>query len=240
MSGFLYYEPRGEKLPEQYLDHCSSCITDVHSGPDANKSKGKVYGGHWFKTQDQAYRVKYLPKEQTWSEIPNSECWLGYYIDERPEPAHVERPKMLPGHVVGGFTVPQARDFTGGRECTLPRPWKIDKNGEWYRGEVIEEYRDLWRVSQSWWSFIGPESEGETMSAATAIELTVLALRQNYYVGFAELSMMEVLTDEFYSQALDAVCDIPSLNEILKKKRVTELLSIDAGQPEIAPATVLQ
>lgn len=230
MAGFLYFEPRDENLPDEYRKRCGNGITDVHAGP--NDRPGALRGGHSYDRDNIAYRIKYFPKEQTWRQIPGSECWIGYYNDDSPKPDDLAKEKKLPGHVVDGWTIPLARDFTNGRACNLPRSMDLNESGDWIRGEVKREYRELWSIAVKWWDYIGqsPGDDPVSVKLFDACELAMSTLSHNYDVGRLELAVLAVMTDEFVGDILDALVDVPSLNEIVKKNKAIEQSSTPDGQ----------
>lgn len=100
MAGFLYYFPNAvsaptkETLPDQLsgiLDGVSLSTRQVNCGPDRMK-------GYVACVDDGSTRCGFYEDQQTW--VKTGDLWTGYYRDQKPGPADLERTPYLEGYPI--------------------------------------------------------------------------------------------------------------------------------------------
>lgn len=190
----------------------------VTHGPDGGK--GVVVGRS-------TGRLGFYPSEQSWQRIPGlTGVWIGRYKKDAIKPSDLERPKMLPGHAVElgdgqTWTVPTARAYVEQNgellaACALPTRSVLGDDGQWQSGKVLDRYAELWAVAtRTRDALLGQVSDfgfAEMHRAAT------LALAANYFVGAVECAILELFNEETVGRILQALIDMPHVEEWLKKK----------------------
>jgi hypothetical protein len=227
MAGFLYFRagtvpPTPDDIaelglahafPSKSIDRCQ-CIANTPTG-----ASGFVFGD----TVRMAGRsVTMNMDEQKWEKLPGSELHVGYWKDAKPKPADLARAERIAGHAVKlgdgqEWIVPLVRSFdraTLKTVSTLPCYMTVDDNGDWHRGDVLEQYAHLWAVTQPIDESLMAEYVTGDEPPAGEIDIfktVVVLLQTNYVVGPGELSLLRAFTNEgrCYAAAM-ASCDWPA------------------------------
>lgn len=201
-----------------------------------------------------ADRVGFWPDRQTWSKVPGSTAWCGYYTDEPPTPEELLRAEPLPGHRVEladgrPWLVPVARGVAeDGWYHTLPRQSVLDESGQWTRGDVVAKYGRLWETACQWWDALNAATVESAGDAARLVfdfagihDAAVVALSANYRLGRIEAALLGIFDDRCVRRVLDALVDWPTLEEFAKKKieadRQAAGSSSEPGKPADSQAT---
>jgi len=166
-------------------------------------------------------RIGYYPERQKWRAMQgNPDVWVGMELQHVPTPEDIARKRQADGEVIKGrngsqWLIPRARqwdDFDGALlyRLTLPAAIDIDDSGEMVRGEVLAEYRELWRLASAY-------SDGEEVAIA---DLLTAAIGANYRAGITELILLGLVdtSQSFFKSALDVVLDEQRGLELLKKR----------------------
>ncbi len=247
MSSFLYFLPGGgagtgqaefEAAGIGYAWPERPIKRETFKGPGGNAAGVTIAAGF-----DEA-RVGFFPERQTWVQVPGSPAWCGYYNDELPTPDELARAETIAGYFVKladgrNWLVPVARAIgEAGWYHVLPRLSTLDADGNWQAGEVVDRYRPLWKLATDWWDTLAaarieekPDGDGarvtfdfqQTHDAASA------ALATNYRIGKIEASLLGLFDDNVVREILNAVVDLPALEEFAKKKMTPD--QPPAGSP---------
>lgn len=246
MRGFSYFLPnrrgspnpamlRAEGLGYAFPDGCPLHTGEVE-GPDG--TLGAIVA------QD-ASLLRYDAKGQAWTKAsdlrrdPGFESalpWVGMALDEklRPGPEDLRRGKRISeGYAVllgDGklWTIPVVRGVRGGH--SLPCVIVTDAAGV-ARKVVRAEFNLLLALADSLWEHAlisWSEGRGASPSPEDAMRLAVEALRVNYRVHRAELSLLELIDTENVREIADAVLDGPNLGKLLEE--------FDGKKKETSPA----
>ena len=178
-------------------------------------------------------RVRYVPAEQEWIELPapgalRPALYLGRWNNDAISPADLVRTKPLRGHLVEladgqSWLCPIARGQCeeDGRICwyhALPRIMSIDAGGGWAPGPVVPRLRRLWQLAEAWWEARdaaipagskGGESVAIRFDQPEQAAAEVLAA--NYRLGPAEISLLGLFESGTARRILDALVDWPTL-----------------------------
>jgi len=245
MAGFLYYLPTdagGAVGPDLtaieaaglgYAFERRPVARRVHPGPD------NMAG--WVLADDEsvgAAKTLYDADVQHWRKIPGLEAWIGRYRDQPIAPNDLARTNQLGGHLVTladgrEWLVPIARATADdGWYCALPQTSKFDDAGTWIRGDVVERYRPLWKLAVDWDAAVyAAVVEAGLVDAAAADSAplilqfenlhtaAVVALAANYRLSDVEAAELELLTERICCDVLNAVVDLPTRVELIKKKQ---------------------
>jgi hypothetical protein len=180
---------------------------------------------------------------------PPPRVWVGYWNDARPAPAELARPETLRGHAVRlrdgqVYQCPMAIGFVDGDTPTqanvLPGTLTIDAAGQWTTGGIEERYKRLWALATEYWDELQgrePDANNELkfqFAGGPLFDSALVALSANYRLTRAEVALLGLFDDQGYvaTEILNALVDLPTYRQWLKKKAVT----IPAGSPSPAGA----
>ena len=243
MPGLLYYLPGLEGLT---LDHTAevglahafeadcTCRRVMASGPDGGA--GVIAVDHRRQPEP-----GYFADKQTWIKIPGNKtgAWVGRYTDRPVLPEDLARQEQLDGHLVRladgqEWLVPVARGCGETRDGqpvlyqAVPTRIALDAEGNWIDGEVIDRFRPLWSIATEWWDrfmAIGksaaeeaPEPE-EKFDFVRRADAAVEVLAINYRLARAEVALLGLFDGETARSVLDAIVDMPTIQEWIKKNR---------------------
>lgn len=263
MVGLLYYLPqqtrgitladiKAAELGYAFEERFTPC--EVRGGPD--KSGGVIVADD---RGVPGHQIGYYPDQQEWRKIPGIEAWVGCYREAHPTPADLARTRMLNGHLVRlgdnqDWLIPVARGQieTDNQELrwyvALPEVIGIDDAGNWEPGAVLPQYAELWEIANRWWNIQG-EATAEKEADETAESVTVRfdfagvndaalsALATNYRMGKAEVVLLGLFNRRCLYDILNALVDIPTIEEFLKKKEEVDGSPTADGLPDLTPAT---
>lgn len=170
----------------------------------------------------------YHGDRQRWRKIPASPspAWVGVPSEPPTLPEQLARRRLVPGHAVEladgrPWIVPIARrwdDGEGGWYRALPARSRLDENGQWQSGDVLETYRDLWETASAWDESLANAVQKKTADGRVsarfdfpglhAAALKVLAV--NYRLGPAEADLLGLLTENHCIEILHAAIDVPT------------------------------
>ena len=236
MSGFLYYLPgpcngvsiedvRKAGLGYAFDGRGWSCPGVMAHGPDGGQ-------GSMAADPNRVDKVGCYPNEQTSRKIPGLNAYAVLYTDDKPEPNDLARKEQLTGHWVtladgNEWLCPIARgavEEDGAIAWTyrVPQVSVLNDAGDFERGGVAEKYIPLWELATRWFDVrMGAllESDGETVefSFDGLLKSAVEVLACNYVVDAVECDMLGLLTEENAVAILDALIDMPTRMELLKK-----------------------
>ncbi len=180
--------------------------------------------------------VAYLPDQQEWHLMPRQdgkEVYCGWRKDKPPEPEDLQRSEILAGHRVElagrQWIIPQLREWTidnGGiiTMSSLPTNAVYTVDG-WIAGEVIEKYRELYRIGDEvYQTFIAWWNQEEKKLPEDCFEMAVKLLCVNYRITASEISAMQLLqyNVDCVWEILRRAIDEPTAMEMIKKKAALE------------------
>lgn len=194
--------------------------------------------------------LSYEASSQRWIEIPGAKApaWVGIWRDSPPPgPADLARPVQLPGHRVEladgrEWVAPIVRGVAedGGEPiayCPLPREMQLDEEGRLSPGEITKAYQTLWDAAAAFFDTVAGPLEDPAGDAETRIPIdsnaAVELLAANYFLGPAEVVLLGLLrwNGPEAQRILEAAIDLPSWEQLLKKKRPPDTSSIGNGPP---------
>jgi len=241
MAGFLYYLPgqtRGSLTDRNLADMGLAYALErpwtaaqVTTGPDA--AGGLILGPNNHPD------VGYYQDRQQWQALLAGP-WVGWLPADKPGPADLARSEQLSGQLVRlgdgqEWLVPLAR---GQSEqdgalvwfCALERKMELTAAGNWAPADVVERWAQLWRLAETWqaarWGANIDDAPEGADNVSLAVEMTndeaaagaVLALQANYRLGPVEAGILGLLTSRTMVAVLDALIDVATVWEYLKKK----------------------
>jgi len=249
MAGFLYFVPGRDAIaPEDlqvlglgYLvDRARPLVPRplFGNGPDGKQS------GLILALADAVPDLGFYPQRQVWKPIPGSPAGVMVGMERDaplPAPGDLERSRMLSGHWVEladgqEWLAPIARCWLehggdAGWVCALPCRSRLDESGHWASGDPLPRYEAVWDLAARWdganqAAIADREEGGEEVSVSFQFddlhEGAVLALQQNYLLGPAEVDMIGCLTQDDAARVLNALVDLPTRLEWVKKKLAAE------------------
>jgi hypothetical protein len=237
---FLYWIPQANSVTsDQLRDHGLAYAFDgkhtvrgCESGPDGQRGLVVVAGNN------QDGKLGYYQTKQTWRRIPSSECWCGYYTDERPTPEQLARQEQIPGQWLAlddgnRWLVPKARRMVEVDEwmypvCLLPTRLSLDADGMWKPGEVKPRYEKLWQLATQYEqaftdAVVGQEPDENgmvTVAFEEPDELAVSTLQVNYRVSAVELDLLGIYDYLARRQIINILMDQATWDAWLKKKNI--------------------
>ena len=235
MAGFLYYLPGPTtRSIKQVREAGLSYAFDSDQCTPAGVMERGLDGGAGVVAADPS-RVDMIglyPDKQTWRKIPGKEIWAGFYTDDRPKPADLERKNRLNGHLVelldgNQWLCPVARSI-GEQDGTLtwdyavPTRSKLNDEGQFEEGGPIEKYAVLWELASRWndvrkGAFQESDCETVSFSFDNVHHEAVAALATNYVIGPVECDLLGLLGQDAAVDILDALIDQPTWIDLLKK-----------------------
>jgi len=239
VKGFLYYLP-GVQSPvsiEAARKACNYAFADC----ETVVSRG-VMRGPWdgpvgsIVGRPGLEDVGLYDNRQTWFRTAgDSGICVGIENGVELGPDDLARPRQLDGHWVRlgddghEWLIPTARRFSKDVEgvtwyCGLPCRSVYQADGSWSPTEPVKRYEGFWRTALDFWeAFTKGEEKGTRREFHFDFDrmhqAAVEALQINYAVGPAEVSHLGLLTFSSCQEIMEAVIDLPTLNEYLKKKR---------------------
>ena len=227
MAGFLYFKPlharhvtRGD-LAQWHLGYAfprgvqvGLCQANTPSG-----AAGTVFGDPQRLGE---YGVRMDMAAQQWQKVPKSDVWVGYWREAKPQPAQLAREPQIPGYAVKladgqEWQIPLVRRFDTlalASVSNLPCYMECDDDGNWHRGELLQEHAHLWALTQPIADALLAnyvEQRENEPTDAQVFGAAVGLLQANYVVGSGELSLMRAFTNEARTHAaVSAGCDWPT------------------------------
>lgn len=209
MPGFLYFVPRaGISLDDlratglgYAFDGSPISRRQVDRGP--NDSPGVIIARE---SACPPAQVAYTPKTQTWRKAIQGEFWIGHQKDHLPGPADLARPEQIAlyQHIMGDgnpWALPTA--ITASGDSPLPKVRRMKDDGSIER-VVQERYRQLYLDADAVRSLF---ITGEVLNEREYWNICVRALQTNYYVGSAEITILDLLTDIAVMRILTVLVD---------------------------------
>lgn len=240
MAGLLYYLPgaaRSVMLPQieaMGLGHVFDRFTPhssvgVSRGPDSNN--GAVLA---VAATVPSEIVGYYPDRQTWKKAPGKSWWVGVDGNNPPKPEDLGRDEILPGHLVRladqeNWIVPIIRGLSdeGGKLAwsrEVPTVSRLNDDGVWIEGEMLPEFEHLWQVALDWFELANLRATDEINerfgNMGNGHDYAAEALDVNYRIGPAEASILRLFTPQIVAKILNAIADMPTYFEWIKKKLV--------------------
>lgn len=199
----------------------------------------------------------YYPDRQRWRKIPGCDVWAGIWTDQPLLSDGLARRRLLPGEMVEmadgrEWLVPVARRWVvdedgGGWCCALPERSRLGDDGQWTRGDVIEQYASLWRIASDWDTALNGAAtesgeDGVTLATFTFDKLhesALTVLGYNYRIGAVEADLLGVLSDAHCQSVLMATIDFAARVAFNQKKReaASAGASSSPGRADGSPAT---
>jgi hypothetical protein len=196
---------------------------DSPGGPSSQTTAGPngrpgIVFGDAVGWQEREAQLGYFADRQQWTQMPASDVWVGWY--DLPSPDHLVRPKTLRGHSTelsdgNHWVIPILRQLTpNGLECALPVQDSWD-GSQWQPGtQPIAKYRYLWDASEQLTSPV----EGANLYQLER-NFCCMLLATNYRVSQVECGILALLTESDRVAMFGASIDMPTYEQILKKKR---------------------
>ena len=155
---------------------------------------------------------------QTWMKDHGGRFWAGFYTDDRPTPADLQRPSLIGGYRVrledgNEWLVPIARQFPEGSQ--LPRTLLLGPDGKLV-AEIRAEYIALWKSAcRVWQSIAGqqPTAKNEIhtdLEEATCWRIAIEALAVNYRLGVTEANLLRLIGSQTLPQIMMLLIDWPT------------------------------
>lgn len=235
---FYYWIPQAnstnkEKLQQLGLAYAFDgkwTIRGADPGPDAQRGIVVVAG------DNADGRLGYYPERQTWRQIPKSECWCGYYTENRPTPDQLARQDQIPGVWLelddgNKWQVPVARRMVEVDDwlypvCALPTRLTLSAEGIWQPGEIKPRYERLWQLATQYETAFSdamanqePDDKGMvTVKFEEPDELAVLTMQTNYRVSAVELDLLGIYDYLARRRIIDVLLDRATWDKWVKKK----------------------
>jgi hypothetical protein len=255
MPQFIYYLPgvdRASATPEQlaafglgYAFEHPVCA-GVTRGPSDSKDEPGPPGVVVSESRE-GVPPRYLPDKQTWRRLPG-EAWVGMFSNGPPTPKDLAREEQLSGyllHLADGrpWHVPCARRWHPSQDddnptCVVALPKGLAYlDGRWVTGHVVERYRPLWGLVESYCEAMRQacEAAGDEIKTNILFQfdqldlLAVGALQLNYRVADIELAMLGAYDEKSRQAIVDAVLDNPGFEALTVKKKLLSLTGRAAG-----------
>ena len=245
MAGFMYYIPSVTQrevndavIVDRGLGYAliaGRSVREVMKGPDG---KAGVVVAHARRVEPG--KVGYFADQQAWRQIPQSECWVGMYTDDRPKPQDLLVDQPLSGHPVKladdqSYMIPTALMYVDEHKTfvrSLPTKTDLDAEGNWTLGNVCGAYADLEDLALEFWqAFAGGlnDDEPETGEAKPnqfdfqgLSDAALKVLATNYVVGKAEVALAGLFGGSSQQDIMLALIDWPGFQAICKKKAEEE------------------
>lgn len=256
MSAFLYFVPTDKpSLAREDLDRLGLSYAVDAGNPMARGTRGpEGLTGLIFRGDGK--NGGYDPACQAWRKGPKVDGETRYWValptnEPKPGPAELARPRQISGEPVRlrdgkDWIVPIARSFVRG--STLPKELALGEDGETWAPADLPEYMGLCRHAERffamWEEAASRESEDERgirLDFKDGMAIVVEALRVNYRVGPAEVSMLRLCTDVEMFEVTRAICDLPAFERVLvdraKKESASASSSTGDGSEATSPAT---
>jgi len=237
-AGFIYYAPMPKRLVGDSLAAlglgtiCGGGFVgaETQRGPDG--LAGTVFAPKLGTEPTVPTQfLGYYPERQTWRSAPGGLHYVGTVNVSPPAPEALLRRDALQGHAVEMaegrlWHVPIARGWTEQENevrwyINLPRRSRLNAEGQWEAGDVVERYARLFKIACDFWdSALGCDQSGRfEFGDAHAAAVEVLAT--NYLLGPVEADMLGILSDASVRKVLEALIDWPAFIELARSPRPT-------------------
>lgn len=243
MAGFVYFLPGVSAadagvLAQRQLSHAFDG-NDIEQLPlvQGPGDLGGLLIGHKTpdpKRPDGLAVMRYVSDVQTWRHVEQHDWWLGWRTDAPPGPADLERATMVAGYRVSladdrEWLMPVARAQADreGREfqTTLPCTSGVD----FATGEMVYDvkpaYQKLYDRACRYFEWFVSGEDSDPPSDRELFALCVDCLAVNYRLSIWEVSALSLLTRENVLPALQAVIDLPTVNEVAAAQAAAEALT---------------
>lgn len=238
MAGFLYFVEGSDlnvanivsKHNLGYALSANRCHSPIKLGATPSGSPGYIL----CDSSKHSVSPVYQEVKQEWQQV--YDLWVGYWKDDPPQPTDLELEKQIPGYEIelgdeNKWRVPLVRQYIHDEPpgSQLPHRLKIDKDGTWVVGEVLNRYKTIWDLSieffDIWHSTLMAALEEEKDSFIvehdcpqdTAIKI----LGANYAITSIEASLLGLLlSDDTAGKIMRAACDCDlAMSWILEAKK---------------------
>lgn len=169
---------------------------------------------------DSAPEIMFKPDRQRW--VKFGAYWIGFFTDNRPTPAELQRNDQIPGYLeplADGalWNCPTIRiPYSDQPKMMIPRKFGVDDDGN-RLVEPLDEYQTAWETSGKIWDVIVSQCEFDLDDGiAWAAEM----LSINYRLSLNECLLLDLLNEQNWERIFVAACDrdfIDLINEELKK-----------------------
>jgi hypothetical protein len=165
-------------------------------------------------------RLRYAPAEQTWAKSAGGKYWLGFWNDQRPTAASLQRTAAMSGYKVtlgdgDEWIVPVLRQLDGG--TGLEQAYAMTAEG--LTCMPLPQHADLFARAGQLWADYQIQVTGEAGSIALAdgqrFALAAEALALHYHLGADEITLLGLLTTVTMSKVLAALIDVPAFEAML-------------------------
>ncbi len=239
MAGFIYAIEKARTVSKKVLEDVglATVLGDIETAQ--RHTAAGPGGGECVLLMGPGADTKllyYRPEQQTWQKSLNGRYWVGFYNEDPPSEAVLQRNRQLAGHKVklvdgSEWLVPVARILSGG--SALPRALILGTNGEVVT-EVLPQYCEFSsRVEKLWQDFQieqGWQQGRPAMDLKQRWHLAAEALSWNYHVGIVEVNLLKLISSQTLGDILGAVIDLPTLETVAKE--------IDAHKKKDNPAGI--
>jgi len=238
MSAFVYYVPGVQAASPDVLRNTG---LGALLGPNITTRivNGGPNGGTGLVICREGGSALYHAESQTWTAADTH--WVGYENNARPGPFDLLRDDNVGGHAVkmgdgNQWLVPILRVAPAGPLLPHAHYFCMGEGGK-FQSRLRPEFMALGQKVESMWTEYATrvgmiDTEAGDMATFTLeidddCSLIADALAFNYRVGKIEISLLALLTPSSLQKALEALLDIPTLLDIVKKNAVLE--SPDSG-----------
>ncbi len=147
-------------------------------------------------------------KVEDWHKIPGKEAWVKQIAPCTHDGLKRADDKILDGYEVEfengtKWIVPRVLSWSSLQSaiCTLPNIAKLSDSGEWYPGEIVPRYRELWE------RFKAIELADSDKVYEAEIKACVAAMQTHYFVSDIECSLMECFSKQTVFAIWNAATD---------------------------------
>jgi hypothetical protein len=206
MAGFLYRKIGSLKNNRLTLEEVRAMGLGYAFSKEPTTRETTIEGKKGFVFADEKRlgecTLGVYPNEQVWRKIPGREDGLeiGYYKEAVPTPEDLKRDATLDGYVVDlagkKWTVPLVRSYDGQAgvsRSALPCYVDLDEEGKPCQGEVLEVYKYLWDLTESYAASV--LSNEESAEDVNAFEAAVKLLQANYVIDQIEAVQLRLFSD---------------------------------------------
>ena len=164
-------------------------------------------------------------KDAHWEAIDTGKAWV--CMVGLPGPADLARPDA---RIVGGKFVelgqhkwlcPTARKWLhDGKDvkCSTELPHGLThREGHWYRGDVVPEYRQLLTDALAWFRIRCARADDDERESFDIFSAAARALQTNYLLDVTEISSLGIFDERSPVRILDVLMDLDGLEELQKK-----------------------
>lgn len=165
---------------------------------------------------DSAPELLFKPDRQRW--VKFGTYWIGYFRDNRPTPAELQRPDQLNGYLeplADGnlWNCPTIRIPYTEPRMMIPRKFGVDDDGNRVI-DPIDEYRSAWETSAKIWDFI---LKGQTADVDVVLPWAAEMLSLNYRVSVNECLLLDLINEQNIIKIFVAACDRDFVDMCIKE-----------------------